>query len=307
MASGDLDQQNHHCNNRNRMCALLNQIACRLSSSFLQAGMTRGAQDNGAEVQYCMAGAHTVMSALEFPSVTNARVNGDGGLDIGAATLSALLAATVGLGWSKDNLRTADRCYVNGTYPNGTVKWPCGAVNEGEGTSGTFAMQAQQTMLAALSLGPVGLSDQVCRAFCRITAVARRACACTRVVVSAAQKSAAVQKSDAARVRRCAQPESNHGVALTEQPGVVFTFKNGVAGACGSTRASSSPRLNERDGSPLPSLLVRCPFVRSCSRSFRRRPALGAARRPRRRDHVEPHARDGDGRGDGRPAAGPQS
>jgi len=67
----------------------------------------------------------------------------------------------VGLGWSKDNLRTADGCYVNGTYPNGTVKWPCGSINRGEGTSGQFKMQLQQTMLAALSLGPVGISDQL--------------------------------------------------------------------------------------------------------------------------------------------------
>ena len=67
----------------------------------------------------------------------------------------------MGLGWSKDNLRTADRCYVDGLFPNGTVKWPCGAVNHGEGTSGQFKMQLQQTMLAALSLGPVGISDQL--------------------------------------------------------------------------------------------------------------------------------------------------
>ena len=102
------------------MCALLNQIVCRLSSSFLQAGMTRGAQDNGAEVQYCMAGAHTVMSALEFPSVTNARVNGDGGLDTVSIVLPSVLAGALGLGWSKDNLRTADRCYVSPQSADGS-------------------------------------------------------------------------------------------------------------------------------------------------------------------------------------------
>ena len=75
--------------------------------------------------------------------------------------LPSLLASMVGLGWSKDNLRTADKCYVNGTYPNGSLMWPCGSVNHGEGTSGTFTMQVQQTMLAALSLGPVGISDQL--------------------------------------------------------------------------------------------------------------------------------------------------
>jgi hypothetical protein len=51
--------------------------------------------------------------------------------------MPTLLASMVGLGWSKDNLRTADRCYVPGLYPNGTVKWPCGSVNANEGTSGT--------------------------------------------------------------------------------------------------------------------------------------------------------------------------
>jgi hypothetical protein len=41
------------------------------------------------------------------------------------------------------------------------VKWPCGSVNQREGTSGQFKMQKQQTMLAVLSLGPVGISDQL--------------------------------------------------------------------------------------------------------------------------------------------------
>ena len=126
------------------------------------AGMTDGAAAHGVEVQYCMAEAHQILESAEFGAVTNARVNGDGGLDVGAMELPALLAATAGLGWSKDNLRTADRCYVNGTYPNGTVKWPCGSINgDGEGTSGQFKMQLQQTMFAALSLGPVGIADQL--------------------------------------------------------------------------------------------------------------------------------------------------
>ena len=75
-----------------------------------------------------------IMMTLEYPAVTNTRVNGDGGLAIEGAVLPSLLTGIVGLGWSKDNLRTADRCYVNGTYPNGTVKWPCGSSNQGEGT-----------------------------------------------------------------------------------------------------------------------------------------------------------------------------
>ena len=66
-----------------------------------------------------------------------------------------------GLGWSKDNLRTADRCYVEALYPNGTVKWPCGSINAGEGTSGKYTMQTQQTMLATLSLGPGKSADKI--------------------------------------------------------------------------------------------------------------------------------------------------
>ena len=80
--------------------------------------------------------------------------------------MPTLLASMVGLGWSKDNLRTADRCYVPGLYPNGTVKWPCGSINANEGTSGMFKQQMQQTMLAALSLGPVGISDQLSASPC---------------------------------------------------------------------------------------------------------------------------------------------
>lgn len=83
-------------------------------------GQAQAAADNGVEIQWCMAGAHQVLESSQFNAVTSARVNGDGGLDIVALTLPAVLAATVGLGWSKDNLRTADRCYVDGLFPNGT-------------------------------------------------------------------------------------------------------------------------------------------------------------------------------------------
>ena len=99
--------------------------------------------------------------SVEWPAVTNARANGDGGLAVDALVLTSVLASSVGLGWSKDNLRTASGCYVDGLYPNGTVEWPCGSVNQGEGTSGSYTMQVQQTVLAAMSLGPVGLADQL--------------------------------------------------------------------------------------------------------------------------------------------------
>jgi hypothetical protein len=37
----------------------------------------------------------------------------------------------------------------------------CGSINAGEGTSGKYTMQKQQTLLATLSLGPVGIADQL--------------------------------------------------------------------------------------------------------------------------------------------------
>ena len=86
------------------------------------AGMSNAAGDNGVEVQYCMALAHQILESAEFPAVTNARVSGDGGLNVGAGMLPSLLASIVGLGWSKDNLRTATKCFVPGLYPNGTGK-----------------------------------------------------------------------------------------------------------------------------------------------------------------------------------------
>jgi hypothetical protein len=81
-----------------------------------------------------MACAHQALQSLQWPAVTNARVNGDGGLSLGALVFSTVMAASVGLGWSKDNLRLA-------VFPTGVTEI--------------------QTALAALSLGPVGLSDEL--------------------------------------------------------------------------------------------------------------------------------------------------
>jgi hypothetical protein len=97
-------------------------------------GMTLAASDLGMEVQYCMACAHQALQSLQWPAVTNARVNGDGGLSLGAIVFGSVMAASVGLGWSKDNLRLA-------VFPSGVTEI--------------------QTALAALSLGPVGLSDEL--------------------------------------------------------------------------------------------------------------------------------------------------
>ena len=103
------------------------------SAAWLQ-GMTLAASDLGMEVQYCMACSHQAMESLAYPAVTNARVNGDGGLYLEGLVFSTAMAAAVGLGWSKDNLRLA-------VFPTGVTEI--------------------QTALAALSLGPVGLSDEL--------------------------------------------------------------------------------------------------------------------------------------------------
>jgi hypothetical protein len=97
-------------------------------------GMTGAASDLGLEVQYCMACAHQALQSLAWPAVTNARANGDGGMDLPALIFSSVMAASVGLGWSKDNLRL--RVFSQGD-------------------------SELQTLLAALSLGPVGLSDEL--------------------------------------------------------------------------------------------------------------------------------------------------
>ena len=59
-------------------------------------GMTQAATDAGAEVQFCMANAHTIMASLDWPGVTNARVNDDGGLNTVAIVLPSLLASALG-------------------------------------------------------------------------------------------------------------------------------------------------------------------------------------------------------------------
>ena len=108
-------------------------------------GMTLAAQHLGLEIQYCMACGHQALDSLRWPSVTNMRANGDGGLDVPKLAYSSLLQGALGLGFSKDNLRLSN-CSVP----------PC------HGAYSHYAGSAQlQTLLAALSLGPVGLADQL--------------------------------------------------------------------------------------------------------------------------------------------------
>ena len=102
-------------------------------------GMTAALADLGMSMQACMtAPSEIMMSAEGMPALTNARVSGDGGRDVGLAALGSLLTSLVGVGWSKDNVRTADP-------EQGNVD----------------AMQTieLQMLVAALSLGPVGIAD----------------------------------------------------------------------------------------------------------------------------------------------------
>ena len=127
-------------------------------------GQAMAAQDLGCEVQFCMAAAHQILMSLEWPAVTNARANGDGGLELQSLVYTSVLAGMVGLGWSKDNLRTADRCYVApaATACNGSAgAAKCNGRCATQFVNGKFQSQTSQTILATLSLGPVGISDQL--------------------------------------------------------------------------------------------------------------------------------------------------
>jgi len=95
-------------------------------------GFTSAAADLGMETQFCMSCAHQALASLTLPSVTNFRASNDGGMDPTELVFSSILISAVGAGWSKDNLRLA--------------AW-------GPGTT------ELQTLLAALSLGPVQLGD----------------------------------------------------------------------------------------------------------------------------------------------------
>ena len=87
----------------------------------------------------CSRPIYVFRTSLSFPAVTNARVNGDSGLAVQSAVFSATLAALLGLGWSKDNLR------LNAASQPGVSQ----------------SDVELQVILAALSLGPVGIADQL--------------------------------------------------------------------------------------------------------------------------------------------------
>lgn len=97
-------------------------------------GMVNASGSLGLEIQMCMASPSQALDSLNHPPITNFRIDSDGGTRPASAVYSSTLASVLGLGWSKDNLRLR---------------------------TATWEAAAQQTALAVLSLGPVGLADQL--------------------------------------------------------------------------------------------------------------------------------------------------
>ena len=86
-------------------------------------------------MQACMTATTEILASVEnMSALTNARVSGDGGRSIAQAMHGSVLTSMVGVGWSKDNIRTAPD---SGSNPE------------------------LQMMMATLSLGPVGLADRL--------------------------------------------------------------------------------------------------------------------------------------------------
>ena len=105
-------------------------------------GMARAAEAQRVETQFCMATANQLVQSAAWPAVTNARASGDGGA-VDAYVFASVLAAGLGLGWSTDNIRLS---FAGCTDP------PCDT---------SFGSQKLVAALALLSLGPVGLADQL--------------------------------------------------------------------------------------------------------------------------------------------------
>ena len=127
------------------LCLRAPHLATAMPETF-EAGSAwlRGVGDAaaalGVELQFCMACPHQALTSLDIPAATNARVNGDSGMAVPDMVYSSALAASVGLGWSKDNLRLM--AFQQGAAPS-------------QGATEV------QVIFAALSLGPAGLADRL--------------------------------------------------------------------------------------------------------------------------------------------------
>lgn len=101
---------------------------------FWLRAITGALSDLGMSMQACMTAPTEILASVQnMSALTNARVSGDGGLGVSSAEFGSVLTSMVGVGWSKDNVKTAG--------------------------SGAFAHL--QMLLATLSLGPVGITDRL--------------------------------------------------------------------------------------------------------------------------------------------------
>ena len=99
--------------------------------------------------QACMTAPMEILASVDgMGAITNARVSGDGGISVSAAAMGSLLTSIVGIGWSKDNIKTRT---VSAGDP------PCCRMGvescEQFCNSSPGGFQELQMMLATLSLG----------------------------------------------------------------------------------------------------------------------------------------------------------
>jgi len=105
-------------------------------------GMNDAAVEAEIPIQYCMALPQQILNAVTLGAVTNARVSGDGGRPYFNGAIGHLLAAAVGIRPFKDNT------------------W----------TSGEFPKGEADLVGSVLSMGPVGLADQLNKTVASIAA-----------------------------------------------------------------------------------------------------------------------------------------
>ncbi|XP_050411208.2 uncharacterized protein LOC126825587 [Patella vulgata] len=106
--------------------------------------MGRAAQNNGLTIQYCMAESRDVLTSLQIPVVTQARVSEDyhPGNDNWRLGVTSIFADSLGIAPFKDNFWT-------------TTYQPKNNYNLNEPNPGLIAA------VATLSTGPVGPSDKI--------------------------------------------------------------------------------------------------------------------------------------------------
>ena len=70
-------------------------------------GLTGALAELGLSMQACMTAPMEILASVDgMGAITNARVSGDGGISVSAAAMGSLLTSMVGIGWSKDNIKT---------------------------------------------------------------------------------------------------------------------------------------------------------------------------------------------------------